>query len=45
MRRLTVNFGILELSRWNFVIKQQVDLAERAVLRFRKTEPTPYVAK
>jgi hypothetical protein len=43
--RLTVNFGIFEHSRWNVIIKQQVNLAECAVLGLGKAEPAPDVAK
>lgn len=42
---LTVNFGVLELPRRHFVLKQDIDLAERTILGFWKTEPAPEVAE
>jgi hypothetical protein len=44
-KRLTVNFCVLKLSCRNFIIKKQVNLAKCAVLRLRKTKPTPDIAK
>ena len=38
---LTVNSGVLEFPGVDLVVEQDVDLAERAVLGLRKTEPTP----
>ena len=45
MRVLTVDLGVLELSRRHLVVKEQIDLTERAILRLWKTEPAPDVAK
>lgn len=42
---LTINFGRLELSRWNEAVKEQVNLAECAVFRLRHPEPAPNVAQ
>lgn len=43
--RLTVNLGILELSRRNVIIKEQVNLAKRAVLGLGKAVPAPNIAE
>jgi len=42
---LTINLGVLELPCGDLVLKEQVDLAERAVLGFREAEPAPEVAQ
>lgn len=44
-QRLTVNLSILELSRRNAIIKEQVNLAEGAVLGLGKAEPAPDIAE
>jgi len=36
---------VFGLSRWNVVVKQQVDLANASILSFWKSEPTPLVAE
>ena len=42
---LTVNFGRPEFSCLNAIVKEQVNLAECAVLGLRKAEPAPDVAE
>ena len=44
-KRLTINICMLELSCRNFIIKKQVNLAKCAVLRLRKTKPTPDIGE
>ena len=43
--QLTINFRILELSRRDLVIEEQVDLTERSVLGFWEAVPAPDVAE
>lgn len=45
LKQLTVYFSILKLSCWNFIIKEQVNLAKGAVLGLGKAEPTPDIAE
>lgn len=44
-KKLTINFGILELPRGNVVVEQQIDLTKCAVLGLGKAEPAPDVAE
>lgn len=44
-KRLTINFGVLELSRWNAVVKEQINLTKSAVFGLRKAEPAPNIAQ
>lgn len=41
----TVNLCILELPRWDLVLKHQVDFAKGTILGLRKAEPAPNIAE
>lgn len=45
MRLLTINTGIFEFPRRDFVLEEQIDLSERPVLGLWKSEPAPDVAQ